>query len=94
LNISTLLFDTSAYKSVLTMGLILDETGRKLSKRLGNYIAPEKIINVHGADAIRWYLYSSPTWSDARFSDRLVQESLRKFILTLWNSYSFFVSNA
>ena len=94
LAISSLLFNTSAYKSVLTMGLILDETGRKLSKRLGNYIAPEEIINVHGADAIRWYLYSSPTWSDARFSDRLVQESLRKFVLTLWNSYSFFVSNA
>jgi len=94
LAISSLLFDTSAYKSVLTMGLILDEKGKKLSKRLGNYIPPDEVINAHGADAVRWYLYSNPTWNNTRFSDRLVREALRKFILTLWNSYVFFIYNA
>ncbi|MHA1304601.1 MAG: isoleucine--tRNA ligase, partial [Candidatus Heimdallarchaeaceae archaeon] len=94
LAISTLLFDTSAYKSVLTMGLILDEKGKKLSKSLGNYIPPEEVIDVHGADAVRWYLYSNPTWNNTRFSERLVQDALRKFILTLWNTYAFFISNA
>lgn len=94
LAISTLLFDKPAYKNCLTMGLILDDKGLKMSKSKGNVVSPNDVIPVFGADATRWYLYSGPTWNAMRFSPTLVQESMKKFILTLWNSYSFFVSNA
>ncbi len=94
LAISTVLFDRPAYLSCLTMGLVLDEKGLKMSKSKGNYVAPDEIFNIHGADATRWYLLSNPTWSNTRFSERLVQEAFKKFILTLWNSYYFFVQNA
>ncbi len=94
LAIGTTLFNKSPYKSCLTMGLILDEKGLKMSKSKGNVVSPDDVIPRHGADATRWYLFSNPTWSNMRFSERLVGEALKKFILTLWNAYSFFVSNA
>ncbi len=93
--ISTLLMDTACYKNVVCLGLILDEQGRKMSKSLGNVVDPWDILNVHGADACRWYLYTaSPPGQERRFSATLVEAVVRDFILPLWNVYSFFVTYA
>jgi isoleucyl-tRNA synthetase len=93
--ISTLLFDTFAYKNVICLGLILDGQGQKMSKSKGNFISPWEVLERNGADAIRWYLYtSSPPGQERRFSSDLVSEVLRNFTLTLWNTYSFFVTYA
>ncbi|MGC8856751.1 MAG: isoleucine--tRNA ligase, partial [Anaerolineae bacterium] len=93
--ISTLLFDSVAYKNVICLGLILDEKGEKMSKSKGNIVVPWDVINVHGADAFRWYLYTAtPPGNERRFSADLVGEVVRDFTLTLWNVYSFFVTYA
>jgi len=93
--ISTLLFDEVAYKNVICLGLILDGEGRKMSKSLGNIVNPWDVLNVHGADAFRWYLYTAtPPGNERRFSADLVSEVIRSFTLTLWNVYSFFVTYA
>jgi isoleucyl-tRNA synthetase len=93
--ISTLLFDSIAYKNVICLGLILDEKGEKMSKSKGNIVVPWDVINVHGADAFRWYLYTAtPPGNERRFSADLVGEVVRDFTLTLWNVYSFFVTYA
>ncbi len=90
--ISTLLFDKSPYKNVIVMGHVQDEHGKKMSKHLGNVIAPMDILNDQGADAVRWYFYSnSAPWLPNRFSARNVSESQRKFLGTLWNTYAFYV---
>ncbi len=90
--ISTLLFDESPYKNVIVMGHVQDEHGKKMSKHLGNVIAPMDILNDQGADAVRWYFYSnSAPWLPNRFSARNVSESQRKFLGTLWNTYAFYV---
>jgi isoleucyl-tRNA synthetase len=84
--------DTSAYKNVICLGHILDEQGEKMSKSKGNVVDPWEVLNAHGADALRWYLYSSaPPGNSRRFGVGLVEETLRDFFMTLWNSYSFFV---
>ena len=84
-----------AYRNVICLGLILDEKGRKMSKSLGNAVDPWEVIGETGADALRWYLYTATRPGDARrFSIKLVQESLRRFFLTYWNTYSFFVTYA
>ncbi|MCB1220969.1 MAG: isoleucine--tRNA ligase [Planctomycetales bacterium] len=89
--ISTIIKGEPSYKSCLVLGHILDEKGQKMSKRLGNVVDPWKVINSHGADAFRWYFYSSGNlFSGARFSDSGVVESLQRFIIPLWNVYSFF----
>src|SRR5207248_1946856 len=91
LAISTLIKGQSAYKSCLVVGHILDERGRKMSKRLGNVVDPWKVINTHGADAFRWYFYSSGNiYAGARFSEAGVLESMQRFLIPLWNAYSFF----
>ncbi|MBM3706451.1 MAG: isoleucine--tRNA ligase, partial [Actinobacteria bacterium] len=92
LTISTLLFDKSSYKNVLCLGLINDETGQKMSKSKGNVIKPWDIFNVQGADALRWYFFTvvSP-WNAKNFSVKAIDEVIRKFLLTLWNTYSFFI---
>jgi isoleucyl-tRNA synthetase len=83
--------DTVSYKSCLVVGHILDEKGRKMSKRVGNVVDPWKVIKDHGADAFRWYFYSSGSlFSGARFSEAGVVECLQRFIIPLWNVYSFF----
>ncbi len=93
--ISTLLFDKPSYKNVICLGLILDEDGQKMSKSKGNIIAPWDVLNAHGADAFRWYLYTAtPPGQERRFSSELVGEVIRNFTLTLWNVYSFFVTYA
>ncbi|GAB4462653.1 MAG: isoleucine--tRNA ligase [Anaerolineales bacterium] len=93
--ISTLLFGEVSYKNVICLGLILDGEGRKMSKSLGNIVNPWDVLNVHGADAFRWYLYTAtPPGNERRFSSELVGEVIRSFTLTLWNVYSFFVTYA
>ena len=90
--ISTLLFDESPYKNVVVMGHVQDEHGKKMSKHLGNVVAPMDVLNQQGADAIRWYFYSnSAPWLPNRFSEKNVSESQRKFLGTLWNTYAFYV---
>ncbi len=84
-----------AFRNVICTGHILDEKGRKMSKSLGNAADPWEVIDQTGADALRWYLYTATRPGDARrFSIKLVQESLRRFFLTYWNTYSFFVTYA
>jgi len=93
--ISTLLMDSVAFKNVVSLGLILDEDGKKMSKSLGNIVDPWDVIRSNGADAFRWYLYTaSPPGNERRFSINLVAEVVRTFTLTLWNVYSFFVTYA
>ncbi|MCE7740384.1 MAG: isoleucine--tRNA ligase, partial [Candidatus Heimdallarchaeota archaeon] len=94
LAISTVLFDKPAYMNCLTMGHTLDGKGKKMSKSKGNMIVAGDVIPKYGADAVRWFLYSYPTWNSVRVVPEQIYESMKKFILTLWNSYSFFVSNA
>jgi len=95
LAISTLAFDDLSYKNVICLGLILDGEGQKMSKHKGNVVDPWEVINAYGADAMRWYLYtSSPPGNERRFSTELVGEVVRSFMLTLWNTYSFFVTYA
>jgi isoleucyl-tRNA synthetase len=92
---STLLFDRPAYKNVICLGHILAEDGSKMSKSRGNMVNPWDVFNVHGVDATRWYMYTaSPPGNSRRFSVNLVSETVRKFLNTLWNTYSFFVTYA
>jgi isoleucyl-tRNA synthetase len=87
---STLLFDTSSYRNCVCLGLILDPEGQKMSKSKGNVVEPWDVIAAHGADAFRWYyLTAQQPWSGYRFSVDTVGESVRQFLLTLWNTYSF-----
>lgn len=93
--LGTLLFDRPAFKNVICLGHILDEKGLKMSKHKGNVVNPWTVLDEHGADALRWYLYTCTTpGNPRRFSSHLVGESVRKFLLTLWNTYSFFVTYA
>ena len=95
LAISTLLFDEAPYKNVLTLGLILDEKGQKMSKKARNYVEPAEIFQKYGADALRWYLISaSPPWQPKRFYEKVVKDVLSKFLLTLWNVFSFYETYA
>ncbi|MBN1320265.1 MAG: class I tRNA ligase family protein, partial [Thermoleophilia bacterium] len=91
LAISALLKGHSCYRNVLCLGHILDSEGRKMSKRLGNVVDPWTILDKQGADALRWYLFTvSSPWFARRFGPENVDEVIRKFILTLWNTYSFY----
>ena len=93
--ISTLLKDQVSFKNVICLGLILDGKGEKMSKSRGNVADPWDVLNKHGADAMRWYLYTaSPPGQERRYSSELVSEVVRNFTLTLWNTYSFFVTYA
>lgn len=90
--IGTLLFDKAPYKNVIVLGHVQDEKGKKMSKHLGNVIAPMEILDDQGSDAVRWYFYSnSAPWLPNRFSAKNVSESQRKFLGTLWNTYAFYV---
>ncbi|MHB1131721.1 MAG: isoleucine--tRNA ligase [Chloroflexota bacterium] len=93
--IASALFDEVAYKNVICLEHVLDAKGEKMSKHKGNVTDPWSVLDAQGADALRWYfLTSSPPGTPRRFSPDLVDEALRKFILTLWNTYSFFTTYA
>jgi isoleucyl-tRNA synthetase len=93
--LSTLLFDRPCYRNVICLGHILDDKGEKMSKSKGNVVDPSTVLDNQGADALRWYLLtSSPAGSPRRFSAELVADAQRRFIRTLWNIYSFFVTYA
>ncbi|MFL2644941.1 MAG: isoleucine--tRNA ligase [Dehalococcoidia bacterium] len=93
--LGTLLKNQPAYNNVICLGLILDEKGQKMSKRIGNIVEPMSVLEIHGADALRWYLFTaSHPGESRRFSERLVGEVFRKMMLTLWNVYSFFTNYA
>jgi isoleucyl-tRNA synthetase len=93
--VSTMLFGRTSFKTCLVLGHILDAEGKKMSKSLGNVIDPWDIFEKQGADALRWALYTSTSPGNTRrFSEEQVDEAVRKYLLTLWNTYSFFVTYA
>ena len=88
---ATLLFNRPAFKNVIVLGLVLDKDGNKMSKSKGNAVDPLDALGTFGADAIRWYFYtSSAPWLPSRFHDEAVKECQRKFLGTLWNTYAFY----
>ncbi len=89
--IATMLFDSVAFKNIISNGLVLDKNGNKMSKRLGNAVDPFEVLNKYGADATRWYMISnSQPWDNLKFDVEGVDEVRRKFFGTLYNTYSFF----
>jgi isoleucyl-tRNA synthetase len=93
--ISTLLFDRPCFQNVICLGHILDAKGEKMSKAKGNVIEPWQVINRYGADPLRWYFFTSTSAGNVRrFAEDMVAEVTRRFLLTLWNVYSFFVNYA
>lgn len=93
--IAAMLFETVSFKNVICLGHILDENGQKMSKSLGNAVDPWMVLEQAGADAFRWYMYTSgPPGESRRFSVNLVNDVIKKFWSTLWNTYSFFVTYA
>ncbi|MFW9923678.1 MAG: isoleucine--tRNA ligase [Candidatus Thorarchaeota archaeon] len=93
LAISTAVFEKPAYLNCLTMGHVLDKQGIKMSKHLGNVVTPSSVYDSVGADPMRWYFFSSPVWNPTRFSQEIIEDARRRFFNTLWNVYSFFVTN-
>ena len=93
--ISTLLFDRAPFKNCIVLGHVQDAEGRKMSKHLGNVVDPFVMLDKFGADALRWYFYTtSAPWLPSRFSEEAVQEGQRKFLATLQNTYAFFAMYA
>ena len=89
--IATMLFDSVAFKNIISNGLVLDKNGNKMSKRLGNAVDPFEVLDTYGADATRWYMISnSQPWDNLKFDKDGVDEVRRKFFGTLYNTYSFF----
>ena len=89
--LATMLFDSVAYKNVIANGLVLDKNGSKMSKRLGNVVDPFEVINNYGADALRFYIITnSQPWDSLKFDIEGVNEVVRRFFGTLYNTYSFF----
>jgi isoleucyl-tRNA synthetase len=90
--LGVMLFDSVAYKAVMSNGLVLDKNGNKMSKRLGNVVNPFETIEKYGADATRWYLVTNASpWDNLKFDISGIQEVQRKFFGTLYNTYQFFV---
>ncbi|MBK1895059.1 isoleucine--tRNA ligase [Chryseobacterium paridis] len=89
--IGTAVFDSVAYKNVMSNGLVLDKNGQKMSKRLGNAVDPFETLSVYGPDATRWYMISNANpWENLKFDIEGIDEVRRKFFGTLYNTYSFF----
>jgi isoleucyl-tRNA synthetase len=92
LAISTLLGRQAPYRSVVCLGLILDSEGQKMSKSKGNTVEPWQVIDAHGADAFRWYFFTSKQpWDGYRFSTEAIAEGVRLFLKQLWSTYYFYV---
>lgn len=92
LAISTLIFDKSSFNNCIVLGHVGDKDGIKMSKHKGNVVDPWSVLDKQGADAVRWYFYTtSAPWLPSRFYDAAVSEAQRKFMGTLWNTYAFFV---
>jgi isoleucyl-tRNA synthetase len=90
LAVSVLLFDRAPYEHVMCLGLILDDEGQKMSKSKGNIVTPWDVIDTYGADAFRWYFFTSKQpWDGYRFSTEAVAEGVRLFLKQLWNTYAF-----
>lgn len=90
-----LLFGQSAYRNVLCLGLLLGEDGRRMSKSLGNVLDPWEVIDRYGADAVRWFLVAGGSpWAPRRVHMEAVEDVVRQLLLTLWNTYAFFVTYA
>ena len=89
--LATMLFDSVAFRHIISNGLVLDKNGNKMSKRLGNAVDPFEVLDTYGADATRWYMISnSQPWDNLKFDRDGVDEVRRKFFGTLYNTYSFF----
>jgi isoleucyl-tRNA synthetase len=92
LAVSTLLFDTSPYENVVCLGLILDAEGQKMSKSKGNTVEPWQVLDRYGADAFRWYFFTSKQpWDGYRFSEEAIAGGVRLFLKQLWSTYFFYV---
>jgi isoleucyl-tRNA synthetase len=92
---AVLLFGESAYRNVVCLGFIVDEEGRKMSKSLGNVIDPWIVLDRHGADALRWFFIAGGSpWEPRRMSLKAIEDVVRLFLLTLWNTYHFYVTYA
>jgi isoleucyl-tRNA synthetase len=90
-----LLFDSTTYRNVVCLGLLIDRDGRKMSKRLGNTVDPSEVIDRFGADALRWFLVAGGSpWAPRRVYLEVFEDVVRRFLLTLWNTYAFFVTYA
>ena len=90
--VGTVVFGRSSYENVLCLGLLLDERGRKMSKHLGNVLAPVPLMDKHGADAMRWFFAATGSpWAARRLSEPVLAEIVRKVLLTYWNTASFLV---
>ncbi len=88
--VGTLVFDRSSYETVVCLGHILDEEGRKMSKHLGNVLEPIPLMDAHGADAVRWFMAASGSpWQSRRVGNSTIQEVVRKTLLTYWSTVSF-----
>jgi isoleucyl-tRNA synthetase len=95
LAVNTLVFGRAPYRNVVCLAHIVDANGQKMSKSRGNVIDPWSVLDTRGADALRWYMFSSGSpWTTKRVSVEGIDETTRKFLLTLWNAYSFFVTYA
>jgi isoleucyl-tRNA synthetase len=91
LAVSTLLFDASPYRNVVCLGLILDSEGQKMSKSKGNTVEPWQVLETYGADAFRWYFFTSKQpWDGYRFSEEAIGEGVRLFLKQLWSTYFFY----
>jgi isoleucyl-tRNA synthetase len=92
---ATLLFDASSYRTCAVLGHIVDEDGRKMSKSAGNVLDPWELIERHGADALRWLMFAEGNpWVNRRVSHHLLEDVVRRFLLTLWNTHVFFSTYA
>ena len=92
LAISTCLFDTNPFENCIVMGHVQDKDGQKMSKHKGNVVDPWTVLNAQGADAVRWFFYNNAApWLPKRFHAKAIEESQRKYMGTLWNTYAFFI---
>jgi isoleucyl-tRNA synthetase len=95
LAVATLIRGENSYRNVVCLGLIVDAEGRKMSKSLGNVLDPWTVFETQGADALRWYLLTAGSpWAPRRVSAEILHDALRKYLLTMWNTYSFWITYA